>query len=201
MTSFPAATDPLLPGPAPACPSSVKARRARSRGTNGDSPVNLNPGPIRLTGVRVRTRKLLIGRLPAEEFPDSGDSDLRDSTGSLIMVAIDGFSRFVVLDSEPASDASGESLAVARFPGLLKLVGSSWSGRPKGIRTEGGSQWVDWYDNHRIDVFCHLLGFDRHVTLTGRLAYPSRPQANGKVERVNKEVGRHLWFSQEPNLG
>jgi transposase InsO family protein len=81
---------------------------------------------------------------------------------------------------EPASDASGES--VARF--LLKLVG--WFGRPKGIRTlaDGGSQ----YDNHLIDTFCHLLGFDRHVTL----AY--RPQANGKVERVNKEVGRHLRF-------
>jgi transposase InsO family protein len=69
---------------------------------------------------------------------------------------------------------------VARF--LLKLVG--WFGRPKGIRTDGGSQ----YDNHLIDTFCHLLGFDRHVTL----AY--RPQANGKVERVNKEVGRHLRF-------
>ena len=106
-----------------------------------------------------------IGPLPADEFGNT-----------YIMVAIDGFSRFVVL--EPASDASGES--VARF--LLKLVG--WFGRPKGIRTDGGSQ----YDNHLIDVFCHLLGFDRHVTL----AY--RPQANGKVERVNKEVGRHLRF-------
>ncbi len=59
-----------------------------------------------------------------------------------------------------------------------------WLGRPKGIRTDGGSQ----YDNQLIDVFCHLLGFDRHVTL----AY--RPQANGKVERVNKEVGWHLRF-------
>jgi hypothetical protein len=46
-----------------------------------------------------------------------------------IMVAIDGFSRFVVL--EPATDASGES--VARF---------------------GGSQ----YDSYLIDAFCHLLG-------------------------------------------
>jgi transposase InsO family protein len=106
-----------------------------------------------------------IGPLPADE-----------SGNTYVMVAICGFSRFVVL--EPASDASGES--VARF--LLKLVG--WFGRPKGIRTDGGSQ----YDNHLIDVFCQLLGFDRHVTL----AY--RPQANGKVERVNKEVGRHLRF-------
>ncbi len=67
-------------------------------------------------------------------------------------VAIDGFSRFVVL--EPASDASGES--VARF--LLKLQVVGWFGRPKGImiRTDGGSQ----YDNHLIDVLCHLLGFE-----------------------------------------
>ena len=60
-----------------------------------------------------------IGPLPADE-----------SGNTYIMVAIDGFSRFVVL--EPASDASGEQ--VARF--LLKLVG--WFGRPKGIRTDGG---------------------------------------------------------------
>ena len=61
-----------------------------------------------------------IGPLPADEFGNT-----------YIMVAIDGFSRFVVL--EPAMDASGasESESVARF--LLKLVG--WFGRPKGIRT------------------------------------------------------------------
>ncbi len=91
-----------------------------------------------------------IGPLPADE-----------SGNTYIMVAICGFSRFVVL--EPASDASGES--VARF--LLKLVG--WFGRPKGIRTDGGSQ----YDNHLIDIFCQLLGFDRHVTL----AYRPQPMA------------------------
>ena len=106
-----------------------------------------------------------IGPLPEDE-----------DGNTYILVAIDGFSRFVVL--EPAADASGES--VANF--LLKLVG--WFGRPKGIRTDGGSQ----YDNHLIDVFCNLLGLDRHVTL----AY--RPQANGRVERVNKEVGRHLRY-------
>ncbi len=62
-----------------------------------------------------------IGPLPADE-----------SGNTYIMVAICGFSRFVVL--EPASDASGES--VARF--LLKLVG--WFGRPKGIRMR--AVWV-----------------------------------------------------------
>ncbi len=48
-----------------------------------------------------------IGPLPADEFGNT-----------YIMVAVDGFSRFVVL--EPASDASGESVAMARF--VLKLV-------------------------------------------------------------------------------
>ncbi len=52
-----------------------------------------------------------------------------DAGNTYIMVAIDGFSRFVAL--EPATDASGES--VARF---------------------GGSQ----YDSYLIDAFCHLLG-------------------------------------------
>ena len=93
-----------------------------------------------------------------------------------IMVAVDGFSRYVML--EPAKDATGES--AAHF--LLKIAGMF--GRPKGIRTDRGSQ----YDNHLLDVFCELLGMQRHVTL----AY--RPQANGRVERVCKEVGRHLRF-------
>ena len=53
-----------------------------------------------------------------------------------IMVAVDGFSRYDML--EPAKDATGES--AAHF--LLKIAGMF--GRPKGIRTDGGSQ----YDNH-----------------------------------------------------
>ena len=93
-----------------------------------------------------------------------------------IMVAVDGFSRYVML--EPAKDNSGDS--AAHF--LLKIAGMF--GRPRGIRTDGGSQ----YDNHLIDVLCELLGMQRHVTL----AY--RPEANGRVERVCKEVGRHLRF-------
>ena len=102
-----------------------------------------------------------------------------------IMVAVDGFSRYVML--EPAKDATGES--AAHF--LLKIAGmferpkiAGMFERPKGIRTDGGSQ----YDNHLLDVFCELLGMQRHVTL----AY--RPEANGRVERVCKEVGRHLRF-------
>ncbi len=66
----------------------------------------------------------------------SGPRHAADESGSTyIMVAIEGLSRFVVL--EPASDASGES--VARF--LRKLVAPvGWFGRPKGIgtgRTDG----------------------------------------------------------------
>ena len=93
-----------------------------------------------------------------------------------ILVAVDGFSRFVML--EPAADATGE--AAAKF--LLKITGIF--GRPKSFRHDGGSQ----FENHLIDTFSELLGVDRHVTL----AY--RPQANGRVERVCKEIGRHLRY-------
>ena len=88
---------------------------------------------------------------------------------------------------EPAKDATGES--AAHF--LLKIAGMF--GRPKGIRTDGGSQ----YDNHLLDGFCELLGMQRHVTL----AY--RPEANGRVERVwslqggRQELEVHL--SRPPN--
>ncbi len=60
-----------------------------------------------------------IGPLPADE-----------SGKPYIVVAIDGFSRFVVL--LPACDASGAS--VAGF--LLKLVG--WLGRPKCTQRQFG---------------------------------------------------------------
>ena len=93
-----------------------------------------------------------------------------------ILAAVDGFSRFVML--EPAADATGE--AAAKF--LLKITGIF--GRPKSFRHDGGSQ----FENHLIDTFSELLGVDRHVTL----AY--RPQANGRVERVCKEIGRHLRY-------
>ena len=93
-----------------------------------------------------------------------------------VIVAVDGFSRFVML--EATTDATGE--AAAKF--LLKITGIF--GRPKSFRHDGGSQ----FENHLIDTFCELLGVDRHVTL----AY--RPQANGRVERVCKEIGRHLRY-------
>ncbi len=102
-----------------------------------------------------------------------------------IIVAVDGFSRYVML--EPAKDATGES--AAHF--LLKIAGML--GRPKGIRTDGGSH----YDNHLLDVSCERLGMQRHVTL----AY--RAEANGRVERVwslqggGQALGVHL--SRPPN--
>jgi hypothetical protein len=95
-----------------------------------------------------------------------------------VIVAVDGFSGLAML--EGTTDATGE--AAAKF--LLKITGTF--GRPKSFRHDGGSQ----FENHLIDTFSELLGVDsdRHVTL----AY--RPQANGRVERVCKEIGRHLRY-------
>jgi hypothetical protein len=39
-----------------------------------------------------------------------------------------------------------------------------------------------------IDAFMKLIGVQRHVTVT--LAY--RPQSHGKIERANREIGKHL---------
>jgi hypothetical protein len=94
-----------------------------------------------------------IGPLPADE-----------SGNTYIMVASRWASQDLWCLSQPAMRA------VSQWQDSCSSL-SGWFGRPKGIRTDGGSQ----YDNHLIDAFCHLLGFDRHVTL----AY--RPQANGKV--------------------
>jgi hypothetical protein len=41
-------------------------------------------------------------------------------------------------------------------------------------------------DNKLIDAFMKLIGVQRHVTL----AY--RPQSHGKIERANREIGKHL---------
>jgi hypothetical protein len=75
--------------------------------------------------------------------------------------------------------------AVRKWQDFCSSLWVGWADQREFGRTVGHSTTIN-LDN--IDVFCHLLGFDRHVTL----AY--RPQANGKVERVNKEVGRHLRF-------
>ena len=79
---------------------------------------------------------------------------------------------------------SADSQEVEQFP--LELIGSSLFGRPKGIRTDGGAE----YDNKLIDALMLLfkLGVNKHHDVT--LAY--RPEAHGKIGRVNREVGKHL---------
>jgi hypothetical protein len=109
----------------------------------------------------------VVGPLPADED---------DNSGCYILTAIDGFSRYVMLKAVKSNDSN----EMATF--LLELMGIF--GRPRGIRTDGGPEM----DNKPIDAFMKLIGVQRlgHVTL----AY--RPQSHGKIERANREIGKHL---------
>ena len=61
---------------------------------------------------------------------------------------------------------------------------SGFFGRPKSIRSDGGSQFA----NHIVEGLLKLMGINKHTSL----AY--RPQANGLVERCIKEVVKHLRY-------
>jgi transposase InsO family protein len=93
-----------------------------------------------------------------------------------ILVVIDCFSRFVELI--PCKDVTAVSAAKA----LLQVVGRY--GCIQRIQSDHGSQ----YDNELIDNLCNWFEI-RH-----RYSLPYRPQANGIVERVNKEIMRHLRY-------
>ena len=93
-----------------------------------------------------------------------------------IIAAIDGFSRSVFM--KPTKTASAEE--AAQF--ILELAGIF--GLPKAFRSDNGPQYV----NVLIATFLDLVGTERHAGI----AY--RPQSNGLIERINKEIGRHLRF-------
>ena len=93
-----------------------------------------------------------------------------------VIVAICGFSRMVfskACKTVTAAEAAQFILELAAIFGL-----------PKTFRTDNGPQ----YDNALIHSLLELVGSERYPGI----AY--RPQSNGLVERVNKEVSRHLRF-------
>jgi transposase InsO family protein len=122
-----------------------------------------NQRVIRITEVGEEWSLDVVGPLPADE-----------DGNCYILAAIDGFSRYVMLKAVKSNDSN----EMAAF--LLELMGIF--GRPRGIRTDGGPEM----DNKLIDAFMKLIGVQRHVTL----AY--RPQSHGKIERANREIGKHL---------
>ena len=97
-------------------------------------------------------------------FPDKG----------YILVIIDTFTRWTELF------ACAEATAIAAANGLLAHFGRF--GSPQIIRSDRGSHFA----NALIEEFLHLVGVKQNLTL----AYSS--EENAIVERVNKEVNRHL---------
>ena len=91
-----------------------------------------------------------------------------------ILVMVDTFTRWVELYCCP--DATAKSAAQS----LLAYFGRF--GCPRAIRSDRGSHFA----NEVIQIFLQLVGVNHNLTL----AYSS--QENAKVERVNKEVNRHL---------
>ena len=104
-----------------------------------------------------------IGPLPIDE----------DGNKYLIVI-IDCFSRYLKL--HPAQDAT----ATAAAPALLQFV--STYGQPSQILSDNGPQYV----NQLIQELTNMIGIEHVLTM----AYSS--EENGLVERVNKEVMRHI---------
>ncbi len=94
-----------------------------------------------------------IGPLPADE-----------EGNCYVLVVIDSFTRFVALKPTRTVDA----ISAAKF--VFELSG--FFGRPKSIRSNGGSQFA----NHIVEGLLKLMGINKHTSL----AY--RPQASGLVE-------------------
>jgi hypothetical protein len=91
-----------------------------------------------------------------------------------IIVIVCCFTRWVELF--PAKDATAVSAAIA----LLANCGRF--GFPARLRSDYGSQYV----NHTIAELCSLLGIEQE------LITPYFNEENGVVERMNKEVMRHI---------
>ena len=123
-------------------------------------------------------RSTLTTKGPMEEVSIDviGPLPTTDDDNEFIMVAVDGFSKFVF--AEPCKDTTAET--AANF--LHKLGGMV--GWPKAVRWDNCPQ----FDNHLIRVLTDLIGVERHESI------PFNPETNGVVERCIKEIIRHLRF-------
>jgi hypothetical protein len=97
-----------------------------------------------------------------------------DYKNKYIIAVVDNFTRFTELFARPAQTAR----AVAEC--LLDVFGRY--GAPKKVRSDQGTQFT----SDLIKEFLQLVGSKQLLTV----AY--HPQANGMVERINAEIGRHL---------
>ncbi|KAG9389986.1 putative enzymatic polyprotein [Carpediemonas membranifera] len=97
-----------------------------------------------------------------------------DFGNKFIIVTVDNFSRFTELVAVPSTSSESACRAFIQFAGHY--------GFPQTVRTDGGSQFT-------AKLFKEILA-SLHVAHTVTLPYHHR--ANGLVERVNREVNRHL---------
>lgn len=107
-------------------------------------------------------------------FDTMGPFEEDDDGNKYVVVGIDVFTRTVELSAR--RDASAKSAASA----ILEWTGRY--GAPREIQSDQGSQFV----NETIE---ELLKFTQSAH---RLTLPYRPQANGVVERSNREILKHL---------
>ena len=105
-----------------------------------------------------------------------GELDTDEFGNKYIIAAICGFSRICFIRAVKSTGAE----EAAHF--LMELSGIF--GPPSFFRTDNGSQ----YDNHLVDALLALIGTERYPGI------PYRPQSNGMIERLNKEVMQHLRF-------
>jgi transposase InsO family protein len=94
--------------------------------------------------------------------------------GGYVMVIIDTFTRWVELFAAKSADAKNAAYCLFQHFGRF--------GAPTQIRSDRGSHFV----NETIKQFLGLVGTQQSLTL----AYSS--QQNAIVERVNKEINRHI---------
>lgn len=132
--------------------------------------------------VRLRQPKMEISlRTTAKSEPfmsytiDTIGPFQEDASGNkYIITLIDDFTRYVEII--PMPDVSAVSAAKA----ILQVFGRY--GMPKTIHSDQGTQ----YTAKLISEFCALLSVNQTFSI------PYRPQSQGKVERANQEIMRHL---------
>ena len=100
-----------------------------------------------------------------------------DKEGNKYIIAlVDGFSRFVMLKAVKDTSAATAAQFILEVAGIFGL--------PRSIRSDNASQFV----NTLIETLCALVNVDQQFSV----AY--RPQSNGKIERVNKEIIKHATY-------
>ena len=120
---------------------------------------------IQVTGIFQELSVDMIGPLP-----------LSKSGNQYILVAIDSFARFLFLKACKSTGAEEMARWIVELGGMF--------GYPKAFRSDNART----FDNHLVQALMQLVGSAHNPSI------PYRPQSNGQVERVNKEVIRFLRY-------